>query len=137
MVKDHNNKGGFFHHFEKSEDKLGKASEKKEKKMTIFTKWTAMETRVNGVLNKNQKLYSLYFRVEKMFNCYNDFFTLKELLIHYLIDSELDNLALKKEIKHFLKEKLQSLKLRQLEEEKENERIRVLLEVYKDEEFPF
>ena len=95
--------------------------------MTIFTKWEMMVTRVNGVLKTNKKL----------FNCYNDFFNLKELLVHYLMGSELDNLSFKKEVKHFLKEKLQTLKLREEEERKENERIRAILEAHKDEEFPF
>ena len=105
--------------------------------MTIFTKWEMMVTRVNGVLKTNKKLYNLYFKTEKLFNCYNDFFNLKELLVHYLMGSELDNLSFKKEVKHFLKEKLQTLKLREEEERKENERIRAILEAHKDEEFPF
>lgn len=103
----------------------------------IFEKWNEVEVRLNKTLNKNKSLYNLFFKVEKLFNQYNDFFTLKELLIHYLIGDEQDTLTFKKEVKHFLKGKLQNLKLRKLEEEKEFERIRVLLETHKDDEFPF
>ena len=105
--------------------------------MTIFTKWNEVEVRLNKTLRTNKSLYNLFFKVEKLFNQYNDFFTLKELLIHYLIGDEQDTITFKKEVKHFLKEKLNSLKLRKLEEEKENERIRVILEAYSNEEFPF
>lgn len=104
-----------------------------------FERWTKMETRVNKALNGNKNLYKLFFKTEKLFNEFNDFFTLKELLIHYLIGDEIDNLTLKREMKHFLKEKFKGLKLRKLEEEKEEERIRVIWEtdVLIDEEFPF
>ena len=105
--------------------------------MIIFERWTAMETKVNKVLRANKNLYKLFFKTEWLFNQYEDFFTLKELLVHYLIGGEMDNLTLKREIKCFLKEKLNNLKLRKLEDEKENERIKTILKVYKDEEFPF
>lgn len=102
-----------------------------------FTKWNQMETRVNKVLNKNQKLYKLFFKTERLFNQFNDFFTLKELLVHYLIGDEMNNLTFKREVKHFLKEKLKGLKLRKLEEEKEEEKIRAILEAHANDEFPF
>ena len=104
-----------------------------------FEKWTTMETRVNKVLNGNKNLYQLFFKTEGLFNQFNDFFTLKELLIHYLMGDEIDNLTLKREMKHFLKEKLQSLKLRKIEEDKEVEKLRAIWETDAliDKEFPF
>ena len=103
----------------------------------VFEKWEMMVARVNKTLKENKNLYSLFFKTESLFNCYNDFFNLKELLVYHLIDSELNTLEFKKEVKHFLKDKLQTLKLREEEENKEMERVKAILEAHKDEEFPF
>nr|DAF07372.1 MAG TPA: hypothetical protein [Caudoviricetes sp.] len=106
--------------------------------MAVFEKWEAMNKRVEKVLKKNKSLYNLFFRTEKLFNQFEDFFCLKELLVYYLMGSEIKTLEFKREVKHFLKEELQSLKLRKEEEDREIERINSIFkerEVINDEEW--
>lgn len=93
-----------------------------------FEKWNAVGKRVNSVLKTNKKLYKLFAETEKLFNCYNDFFCLKELLVHHLMFDELNTLAFKREVKCFLKKKLKDLKLRKDREDREAERIRAIFE---------
>lgn len=117
-----------------------------------FKKWEEMNARVERVFKANKKLYILFAKTEKLFNEFNDFFCLKELLIHHLMFDEFKTIELKSEIKHFLKRKLQELKLRKIREDRETERIRAIFEGGKksktewddeidicltDDEFPF
>ena len=88
----------------------------------VFEKWEEMSKRVNNVLKQNKKLYKLFAETESLFNQFNDFFCLKELLIHHLVGDEINNLTLKKETKKFLKGRLKDLKLRKLHEDREAER---------------
>lgn len=104
----------------------------------MFKKWEEMNAKVEKTLKANNNLYKLFFKTEKLFNCYEDFFCLKELLVYYLMGSELNTLAFKREMKLFLKEKLQELKLRKEEEDREAERINSIFkrrEVINDEEW--
>ena len=91
-----------------------------------FEKWEAMNKRVNRVLKVNKKLYKLFAETESLFNQFNDFFCLKELLVHHLVGDEIGNLTLKRETKKFLKGKLKDLKLRKAREDREAERIRAI-----------
>lgn len=117
-----------------------------------FEKWETVGKRVEKVLRQNKNLYLLFFKTEKLFNCYNDFFCLRELLIHHLMFDEFETIAFKSEIKHFLKIKLKDLKLRKLHEDREAERKVIFGEIEKskhsewddesdicltDDEFPF
>lgn len=90
--------------------------------MEMFAKWEMMNARVAKVLKENKNLYILFFKTEKLFNQFNDFFCLKELLVHHLIFDEFDKLSLKREVKHFLKDKFKDLKLRKIHEDREIER---------------
>ena len=94
----------------------------------VFEKWEEMSKRVNGVLEQNKKLYKLFAETESLFNQFNDFFCLKELLVHHLVGDEIDSLTLKKETKKFLKGRLKDLKLRKVREDRETERIRAIFE---------
>lgn len=120
--------------------------------MTVFEKWEAMNKRVNRVLKVNKKLYKLFTETESLFNQFNDFFCLKELLVHHLMFDEFETIAFKSEIKNFLKRKLKDLKLRKLHEDREAERKAIFEGVEKskhsewddeidicltDDEFPF
>lgn len=96
--------------------------------VVVFEKWEAMNKRVNRVLKTNKKLYKLFAETEGLFNQFNDFFCLRELLIHHLMFDEFDNLTFKREIKHYLKRKLQELKLRKIREDRETARIRAIFE---------
>lgn len=106
----------------------------------MFAKWEMMNAKVDKVLRQNKNLYSLFFKTEKLFNEFNDFFCLKEILVYNLMDYELNTIAFKRVIKKFLKIKLQELKQRKIEEEKEEERIRAIWEddiTLVDDQFPF
>lgn len=120
--------------------------------VVVFEKWEAMNKRVNRILKVNKKLYKLFAETEGLFNQFNDFFCLKELLVHHLVGDEIDNLTLKKETKKFLKGRLKDLKLRKLYEDREAERKAIFEGVEKskhsewddeidicltDDEFPF
>lgn len=94
--------------------------------VVVFEKWEAMNKRVNRVLKVNKKLHKLFVETESLFNQFNDFFCLKELLVHHLVGDEIDNLTLKREIKKFLKGRLKDLKLRKAREDREAERIRTI-----------
>ena len=117
-----------------------------------FEKWEEMNKRVNKVLKVNKKLYKLFAETESLFNQFNDFFCLKELLVHHLVGDEIDNLTLKRKTKKFLKRRLKDLKLRKLHEDREAERKAIFEGVEKskysewddeidicltDDEFPF
>lgn len=119
--------------------------------MERFEKWTEMNARVERILKANKKLYQLFFKTEGLFNQFNDFFCLKELLVHHLIGDEIDNLTLKREMKHFLKRRLKDLKLRKAHEDREVERLKSIFDMRRevsewddetdicltDDEFPF